>query len=144
MTFSDNPPSTLMLILIFCVAVSPCVIVLLNIFTIFCALDNPNPNGTDYGPGWFEELPIPPLYTGLSYVNYWSYSDNVLQPIYYSVAIIYGILTVRILKKKFNLIMYNEAAKSVERQLTRTMIAQVGFKYSVSQGFLHVSINTGL
>jgi hypothetical protein len=57
----------------------------------------------------------------------WFYSNNVLITVYYSIATVYGILTVYKLRKKYDVVMYSKAAQSMQRQLTRTMIAQVSF-----------------
>jgi hypothetical protein len=96
---------------------------------VFCPYeDKPNPNGTDYGPLWFEEVPIPPLYVQQNLErSIWFYSGNFLLTIYYSVAIVYGALTIQNLTKKFSMIVYNKKAKSTQRQLTRTMAVQVNF-----------------
>jgi hypothetical protein len=92
---------------------------------MYCQSENPNP-GTDYGHLWFEEVPIPPLYMTLfAEKSILLYLNSVLITVYYLISIFFGILTLRILKQKFNLIMYNEITKSVEHQVTKTMVAQV-------------------
>jgi hypothetical protein len=122
----DKSPSTLLLIFAFCISVFPCLIVGKNSSPIYCQPENPNPNGTDFGPMWFKEVPIPQLYVELTtQKSLWFYSGTTITVVYYLVTIVYGVLTMKELNKKFSLVMYNKAAKSTQKQLTKTMIAQV-------------------
>jgi hypothetical protein len=96
--------------------------------TIYCPAVDPNPNNTDFGPLWFNEVPIPELFVELpSEKSVWFYANNVLTTLFYSIAIIFGVLTIWKLKEKFLTIMYSKSAKSIQRQLTKTMMAQVRF-----------------
>jgi hypothetical protein len=107
-------------------AVAPCLIVSPKTSTIYCPIDNPNPQGVHYEQMWFNEVPVPPLYVELpSGTSYWFYVNNVLITIFYAITIVFGVLTVKKLREKYTMVMYSKSAKSLQNQLTRTMVAQV-------------------